>query len=240
MKKTGNLLKRTFGILLIILMLIIIPLLYKIGYLPIVGKAIAGKKLSVYVDNTQMQINRPIKVKYDWYNNRYVCSNPSLSLSYHLQNNSIHDGIANQQVNDKLIEDYKEIAGQFPPNITLPEHVFIWSTINADDYNIKAQRLYILEVYNTESLSESESIRMPAKIATDFIGYLDETYNITGIQLIYGDKNGMYDIEIRADSFHALEYEKLLKSTKKRSENELPLSYYEWLESNWKEIIIID
>ena len=232
MEKTGNLLIRTFGVLLIILMLIIMSFFYKIGYLPFVGKAIAEKKLSAYVDNTQMQISSPIKVKYDWYNSKYACSNPSLNLNYHLQNNSIYDGIANQQVNDKLIEDYKTIADKFPANITLPEHVFIWSTINADDYNIKAQRLYILEVYNTEHLSESESIKMPAKIAAEFIEYLGTNYNITGIQFIYGDKNGMYDIEIRADSFHALEYEKLLKSTKKRSENELPLSYYEWLESN--------
>ncbi len=232
MKKTRTFLKRTFGIFLIILILLVMLLFYIIGYLPFVGKVIAEKKLSAYIDNTQMQIARPINVKHDWYNSRYVCGNHPINLSYYLQNNSIHDGIENEQINSRLIEDYKEIANRFPSNITLPEHIMIWSTINADDYDTKAQRLYILEVYNTEDISENESMEMPAKIAAEFIGYLDETYNITGIQLIYGDKNGMYDIEIRADSYRTLDYEKLLNFTKKRTEKELPLSYYEWLENN--------
>ena len=104
----------------------------------------------------------------------------------------------------------------------------MWSTVNADNYAQTAERLYLLGVYNTADLSDGESEKMPAAIATDFIARMGDKYNVIGIQLIYADKNGMYDIEIRADTFQPLEYEQMLAATKKRPEKELPENYLEW------------
>ena len=73
---------------------------------------------------------------------------------------------------------------------------------------------------------------MPAKIAIDSITLMGDNFNITGIQLIYADRNGMYDIEIRADSFQPLTQQQLLAATQKRPDKELPYSYREWLQDN--------
>lgn len=231
MKEQNNKLKKTIGILLIgFIIIIIISFFFKIGYVPYFGKIIAENKLNAYA-KAQMQNETDIEVYYDWYNGRYV-GNADFEqvLAYRLQNNSIYDGIKADQVNNELITSYKDIISKFLNNLIFPQHIMVWSTINADDYNLKAERLYILELYNNDDLAETESEKMPAEIAADFIEYMGENYNITGIQFIYADINGMYDIEIRADSYKPLEYEQLLKATKKRTDKELPLSYYKWLE----------
>jgi hypothetical protein len=231
MKERNKLLRKTVVILLIgFIIIVIISFFFKIGCVPYFGKIIAENKLNAYA-KAQMQSETAIQVYYDWYNGRYIGSADfEQVLAYRLQNNSIYDGIKADQVNNELIASYKDIIGRFPKNHIFPQHIMIWSTINADDYNLQAERLYILELYNNNDLTETESEKMPAKIATDFIEYMGENYNITGIQFIYADINGMYDIEIRADSYKPLKYEQLLKATKKRTDKELPLSYYKWLE----------
>lgn len=211
---------------------VVASVFYQIGFCPFLGKIIAGNKLAAYA-NTQMQRTDPVKAQFDWYNGRYVCSfNDDSVLSYRLQNNTIHDEAANIRLNAKVREIYKGIMSQFPDNLTFPEHIMVWSTVNADDYAIKAERLYLLGVYNTDNLSDSESHDMPAKIAIDSITLMGDNFNITGIQLIYADRNGMYDIEIRADSFQPLTQQQLLAATQKRPDKELPYSYREWLQDN--------
>ncbi len=224
---------KIIGVFLIMLILAaVVSFCYRIGFCPFLGKIIAEDKLAAYA-KVQMQSTAPIQVKYNWYNGRYICSSDNESvLSYRLQNNTIYDESANMQVNAEVKEFYKNVVKQFPVGLIFPEHITMWSTINADNYAIKAQRLYLLEVYNVANLSDTESDKMPANIARDIIALMGEKYNITGIQLIYADQNGMYDIEISADSFQPLEYEQLLKATQKRSEKELPSSYREWLENN--------
>lgn len=71
---------------------------------------------------------------------------------------------------------------------------------------------------------------MPASIAQDFIDLMRSGYNYTGIQLIYADNNGMYEIAVPADTFEPLEYYELLYNTRKFPEEKLPLDYLEWLE----------
>lgn len=202
------------------------------GYIPFVGKVIAEKKLEAYA-GLRLDRTDPVKVKYDWYNGIYYCSSYSEpALRYQLRNNTIFDGNVNEKVNTKTEELYKSITAEFPSNIEFPKSIFAWTTMNADDYDVLAQRIYLLEVYNTADLTEEESQTMPARIGLDFISYLGEDYNITCIQLIYGDRNGMYEIAISSDTFKALEYEQMVKATKERTGRELPESYYNWIEEN--------
>ena len=199
-----------------------------LGYLPFIGKTKAKNKLTAYVQAQEYKGNR-LDVQYDWYNSRYTSRlNDDTLLSYRLQNNTIHDESTNGLLNEELKEAYGDIIKQFPRNLIFPKSVFLWSTVNADNYVIKAERLYLLGILNIADLPSSESHKMPANIAIDFIERMGDKYNITGIQLIYEDKNGMYDIEIRSDTFRPLEYDQLLAATKKRSEEELPENYLEW------------
>jgi len=199
----------------------------RIGYCPFVGKIKAEKKLAAYILEQGYRADS-LKVQYNLYDDMYTCRLDENLLGYRLQNNSIHDEKVNVQLNERLMKAHKDIIGQFPANLIFPEQIFMWSTVNADNYAQTAERLYLLGVYNTADLSDGESEKMPAAIATDFIAHMGDKYNITGIQLIYADKNGMYDIEIRADTFQPLEYEQMLAATKKRPEKELPENYLEW------------
>ncbi|MBK5263407.1 MAG: hypothetical protein JJE17_12705 [Peptostreptococcaceae bacterium] len=229
-------LKRAYIVKLICLFVIILifgtlaAYFYRIGYFPIIGNKIAEKKLAEYT-NTQMQNPQPIKTQFDWYNGRYVCDlNNGSTLSYRLQHNTIHDEAVSVQVNLEADMDYNSVVGQFPANLELPNSITVWTTMNADDYTIKSQRLYLSGIYNTEKLTEEESQKMPTSIAQDFIDLMGSEYNFTGIQLIYADNNGMYEIAIPADTFEPLGDQELLYHTRKFSEEKLPLDYLEWLE----------
>lgn len=216
------------GIILSVIML----LLYKVGYIPFVGKIIAKHKIENYA-KARLGKTDAITVEYDWYNGIYYCSSCSRpALRYQLRNNTIFDGEINDVINLNIRNIYNEITDEFPSNIFFPEYIDVWTTINADDYDVLAQRLYLLEVYNSGNLSKDESQRMPAKIGLEFISYLGNDYNITGIQLIYADRNGMYEIAISPDTFQPLEYEQMLEATKMRTGRELPESYFRWMEEN--------
>ena len=136
------------------------------------------------------------------------------------------------EINNNTNNNYQAIIKDFPSNLEFPDIISVWTSINADDYTIKAQKLYLLGIYNTDSLSKEESIKMPASIANNFMELMGRDYNFTGIQLLYADKNGMYEISVPANSFDTLEYEKLLVYTKKYPEEKLPLDYQEWLKNN--------
>ncbi|HKM39488.1 MAG TPA: hypothetical protein VJ036_04380 [bacterium] len=215
------------GLGLIVVMVTFAALNHKIGYCPFLGKIIAKNKLTAYAQ-IQGWDRDQVQVQYDWYNGSYVGSFGDRQLSYKLQNNAIYDEEANTRENAALEELYAPIRDQFPNTVTFPEHAFLWSMVNADDYTSRAQRLYLLGVYNTAAMTADESTKMPAAIAMEFIVGMGDNFNITGIQLIYADRNGMYDIEIRGDTFQPLEYEQLLAATKKRPEERLPESYREW------------
>jgi hypothetical protein len=200
----------------------------KIGYCPLVGKMKAKNSLLAY-GQAQGYRTEGLVVQYDFYNSVYTGMLVDAGLlSYRLQNNTIHDENANALLNEQLREAYEKIIDHFPADLLFPEHPFVWSTVKADNYAEKAERLYLLGIYNTADLSSSASDKMPASLAADFIARLGDEYNITGIQLIYADRNGMYDIEIGADTCKPLEYEQLLAATQKRSEEKWPEGYREW------------
>lgn len=211
---------------------VILSLLYMVGYVPFAGKIIAKHKIEDYAKYRYGKTDS-ITIEYDWYNSIYVCSScNSPVLKYKIQNNTIFDGNLNDEVNSNIVDIYKDISGKFSQNISFPKSIFTWTTINANDYDILAQRLYLLGIYNTDDLSEDESKKVPAWIASEFISYLGSDYNITGIQLIYADRNGMYEIVISADTFKQLEYDQMLKATKERTGRELSENYFKWLEEN--------
>ncbi len=203
----------------------------RISYIPIIGNIIAEKKLNEYSIN-QMENIQKIKTNYDWYNGKYSATlNNGYKLSYELKNNAIHDEEADLLVNKKANVDYKLIRERFTENLEFPEDITVWTLINADDYTKRYQRLYLLSIYNDDNIMESESLKMPANIAQDFIKYMGSGYNFTGIQIIYADKNGMYQIAIPTETLKPIQEKELLENIVKFSKEELPLDYLEWLKN---------
>ena len=202
---------------------------YRIGYLPFWGRQIAQTELTRYAASN-FGSTTPVACNFDWYNGKYTSTADSgVALDYRLQKNSIYDEALSSQINRQADADYERIHQNVPPNLQLPKGITVWTEVSSRNYALKAQRLYLLGVFNDEALSESESLKAPARIAMNIIERLGDSYHFTGIQLSCGDKNGMYEIIIPADTFDALTKEKLLKHTTKIESDKLPESYLLWL-----------
>lgn len=210
--------------ILISILAVLSYFMYSIGYLPIIGNIIAEKKLSDYATIQKGNVQK-VETKYDWYNAKYQSFRRS--LSYRLQNNTIFDEKVSREVNLLASKQYSKIKGEFSENLSFPSGIDVWTELNADDYSLKSQRLYLLGVYNTEDISEEESEKMCAIIADKFINLMGEDYNFTGIQIIYYDKNGGYESAISSNRFKKLEYDEILSKTEKV--DRLPEDYLDWL-----------
>lgn len=198
--------------ILISIIAVISYLMYLIGYLPVIGNIIAEKKLSNY-STIQKGNTQKVETKYDWYNTKY--QSVKGKLTYRLKKNTIFDEKFSKEVNLVASKQYSKIKGEFSENLSFPSDIYIWTELNADDYSLKSQRLYLLSVYNTEDISEENSEKMCATIADKFIDLMGEDYNFTEIQIIYYDKNGGYESAISSNGFKKLEYDKILSKTEK-------------------------
>lgn len=222
----GQILRRLW---LVLFLGIFIFVCYRSGYVPVIGKKFAKAKLGAYV-TIQMPGVQIETIRYDWYNATYIAGlSGESNLLYNLKRNTIHDEAVGNQINLSAKTDYKRITKQFSSDLTLPDSIWIWTSLSADDYAKKAQRLYVLGIYNTADLTEEQSLKKPAEIAKNIIDLMGPDYNFTGIQLTYADKNGLYEIIIPSDSFNALTGQELLQHTKKTPPEKLPEDYIEWL-----------
>lgn len=214
-------------------MFIILVLLYLYGYIPIFGKIIAEFKLRNYLitekNITEHKYINNIKARFDYLNSRYIFfidKGVSIDYDYNLRCNMIYDGEIDTILSKLANEDYKEVIKKFPKNLEFVSGIWVRTNINADNYSMKAQKLNLLGVYNTDKLSEEESLKMPTKITQEIIELMGDEYNFTGIHMRYQDINGVYEISIRLSSFKKLEYQDLLDNTKKTGFPSLPAVPY--------------
>lgn len=213
----------------IIILICIGVLFFKGGYLPVAGNMIAEKKLTDYSDK-QIQSGSEIETEYDWYNGRYRSIGEGKALSYRLNTNMIYDERLIEQIDSMARSQYESVKEALPQTFEFDSGVYVWTGINAGDYSVKSQRVYLTGIYNSAHITEEESRKMPADIARQVIDLMGETYNFTGIQLIYHDRNGGYTIEIPSDSFEPLRYEDMLEKTRKLKQEELGEMYTHWLD----------
>ena len=212
--------------------IIILFIVYQVFSIFIWGVKIAEKELSKYAKEV-LKLNEKIECRYDWYNDRYAAINKlGFILDYRRQNKTIHDESFSQIESEKASYDYNALIMSMPDNLSLPKNITVWTEISADNYNAKAQRLYLLSIFNSEDISEQDSLLKPADIAMYVISELGESYNFTGIQAIYFDKNGMFEMIIPAGSLEPLTVEKLLKNTKQIQADRYPKDYKNWLVEN--------
>lgn len=217
---------------------ILLFILYGIGSVYIWGVQLAERELTKYSAEI-LGLQEEIHCRYDWHNNRYSAINAlDFTLDYRRDHDAIHDESFAQQENERLQGDYSKFVGTMNEKITLPRHVAVWTEISSKNYELKAQRLYLLGIYNTENLSREDSLKMPASIAMNIIEQLGGDYNFTGIQATYCDKNGMFEIAFPADSFVPITQDKLCGHTHQIPEDDYPESYKNWLAENralWSE-----
>jgi len=200
-------------------LLIAIAVCFNYGaYLPVAGNMIAEKKLTQY-SNRLIPYHQKVKTVYDWYNSRYVTNDREGNmLAYRLKSNTIYDEAVSIQINLGARAQFEKAKQVLSPDLEFASDIHIWTEINADDYSVKRQRLYLLGIYSSQYVSEEESRKMPAAIARQVIELMGDDYNFTGIQLIYYDRNGGYTIEIPSGTFEPLKYEDMLGKHKEDGE----------------------
>lgn len=217
------------SLLLVLLFLFIPSAFYRFEYCPVIGKMIAKNKLQKYVD-TQMENPPSLKVYFDWYNGNYKADFGEHDfLNYSLRENTINDSSIGDREADMLRGLLPDRFVLFTETMAAPD-IWVWTTIDADDYTKQWWHLMLYNIYNTENLSTEESIERPADIAMDLISSLGSNYNFTSIQIHYLDKNGIYDTILHGKE--PLTHEKLVEATEKLPKEEEGSGYREWLKEN--------
>lgn len=221
--------RRIFFTTIVILLLL---LTYQVLSIFVWGVTIGERELNKYAHKS-LGLDERIECRYEMYNNRYYALNDlGFTLDYRKDTKTIYNEAFSQEENEKASSDYKALLGKMPDNLDLPSDIMVWTEISTKNYDVKSQRLYLLSVFNEENISEKDSFQKPAQVAMDVIAGLGEIYNITGIQIIYFDKNGMFEIAIPSGLLEPLTMEKLLANTKERPEDRYPEDYKKWLVDN--------
>lgn len=111
----------------------------------------------------------------------------------------------------------------------MPDEILIRTEIKAADNSSFNQKLYLMGIYNTQTLSESESMKMASETAMAVIDQYNDGYHFTSVQVNYADCNGMYEISVDNRSDKVLTKEILFKHTRKKTQNELSEEYLNWV-----------
>ncbi len=188
-----------------ILILVIIAIVYILCVFigPPFGKMIARHKVYDY-EKSVYGTTQPIdEIVYNLVTSNYIVKfkNKNFKLRYDPYKNMLTDELFQDKVIKKLSSDYREVIEFFPNTIEFPKsHIFTRIIANGeyDDIdNLKvSQKLYLLGIVNRDAnISIEESMRKPAEITTEVIRGLGNNYNITGVQVIYIDINGVFEID---------------------------------------------
>lgn len=133
-------------------------------------------------------------------------------IKFKLSENVLFDDIIQERVSIQFESDFSVIKESFPNTIQIPTQGFIYTVIYATgQYSVRIEelslrnRLYILGIVNSDvNITESESMEKPAEITRKILDKLGGKYNITAVQIIYTDINGVFKIEERYSDFDKL------------------------------------
>ncbi|MPM26613.1 hypothetical protein SDC9_73117 [bioreactor metagenome] len=180
------------------------------GFVPVIGSYLAAKEMSKYKQEPA------IRTRYDIMNFQYISNftdGSELKLRPHYKR--IIDNNLSEEINKGFGEIYPELVKEFPENLTFPNSTFITTSVDISDHNMLFHLIYLLGVENKEEITKEESTKMPARIAMQFVEKLGKDFKVTGIQMLYSDQNGNYEIWMSHYTSEPISYEKLLANTKK-------------------------
>ncbi|SHI04107.1 hypothetical protein [Clostridium grantii] len=219
----------------LILKVIIIVLLCFIGLFvfslfkgPPFGGILAKNKILNYASAMYGDVQLVTKVDYNIKDQYYFAelsggNNQNIKeIRYSLFENKLGDEVLMEKISTEFNSDFFVAKEFLQENIQITDG-YIYTVIDANNkYTNKIedlsleQKLYILGIKNSDiSIIEKESIKKPAEITRKIIDQLGDKYNITAVQIIYMDVNGVF--QIVADNSN-LSYSDLEKKTSKIQE----------------------
>ena len=204
--------KNKFIIRLVFFMILLISVCcYIVGYIPLIGKVIAENKINDYVKNIYGE-DKHITMNYDFYNMGNYSGGEY--YIYDLRSNEIIDLQLYENAKGATLykQDYQKIIKNLGAGIYIKDF-YISCRIDANDFSKKYYRLTIYDMGDTNTLSNDESIKRPAKIVMKFIKQMEIQYNFTSVVVHYTDNNGNYTISY--DSKIPITEQILINNTKK-------------------------
>lgn len=197
-----------------------------VGYIPFLGEIFVKSNLKQYTDN-QVENTR-----FDWLEAEYHCVlSDGSELRFDLKNRFVFDEEVSSEYNKKANRQYQSILENFSSSYRMPSDIHVWSKTKIGDSNIVVQKAYILTIYNTEKLSEKESLDKPSEIAQLFMELMGDDFNFTNFQIGYADLNGFYELRSSNNGLKTLSLEGMKKNTRKYQTDELPHDYKEWMDT---------
>lgn len=163
----------------------VVPMIVVAGYIPVFGKLIAKSDLEAYTGDT-------VSVRYSLYNGHYYGVDPKGNkYSYYLNNNTIFDEAFNNQIQKQFDKQYQDYLDTLPfDSVALPEHIDIYTRIDANDHSKLYLKIYLLSAKESEHLNEKESRERMREILESICSHID--FNITAIQYGYVNLDGKY------------------------------------------------
>jgi len=211
MLKTKLRLKKIIIVILLLASLFFCRFIYTTtGFVPVIGSYLAAKEMSKYKQEPA------IRTRYDIMNFQYISNfadGSELELRPHYKR--IIDNNLSEKIDKGFREIYPELVKEFSENLAFPSGSFIITSVDISDNDLLFHLVYLLGVENKEEITKEESIKMPARIAMQFVEKMGKDFNVTGIQMLYSDQNGSYEIWISHYTSEPISYDKLFANTRK-------------------------
>ncbi len=175
----------------IIIIAIIIVVLVNVLNIPIpfFSKYSVDKTLNEYLKTDN------ISSKYNFKDNYYSVVYNGEEYKYNYGNRVIYDPILDKKFQKKIDKDYLIIKNNNPyVDVELPKRVHLYTVIDADDFDIKVQKLYVIVVRSNQKMSFEETKNKIAEIILYILDSLGEDYNIRGLQFKYENLDGEYEV----------------------------------------------
>ncbi len=175
-------------IIIIAIIIVVVVNVFNIP-IPVLSKYNVDRTLNEYLKTDN------ISSKYNFKDNYYAAVYNGEEYKYDYGNRVIYDPILAKRFQKKIDKDYLNIKKSNPyVDVELPKRVHLYTVIDADDFDIKVHKLYVIVVKDNEKMSFEETKNKIADIILFIIENLGEDYNIRGLQFKYENLDGEYEV----------------------------------------------
>ena len=213
MMRTGTKRKRWIIGIAMVIIIVILGLFWRIGYVPVLGDILAEHKVSRYAETIYGTETR-IKMVYDpFFSGKYIQNGKPSQFEYDLKQNRILDKERTPKEVDAAYKQFEIVKANLPDDLTYNWNPVIYWYADGTDFSIVIDRFDLYGVYSSLQLTPEESMRRPAEIMTEIISGMGDGYQFRRCQFIYEDSNGVFQINFSADHPEELTFENLLNHT---------------------------
>ncbi len=195
--------------------------------IPFLTRYNANMYISKYLGRKNLNIRYDVLANYYYYERQN-----GDRVVYNFNRNTIREGNLDYEANQK----YYGIDKDLKLDLDLPKRIYMIGECHANDFNLKKQKLYIVDILDKSTFDETRVKKRIADVIMRVINYLGEDYNITDLQVGYGNLSGYYKVNIDShSSFKPINKDIIIKHVAKVNEDEWAEDYRNWKRENEKD-----